>query len=71
MKKGVTKSKRHVVDVGSQIGAGSIECSMAKVSKLDQNRAHVIVTRELLLYPYFGPDRRSSSNNCSKCVHMG
>ena len=39
VKKGVTKWKRHVVDVGSQIGAGSIECSMAKVSKLDQNRA--------------------------------
>ena len=39
-----------------------IECSMTNVSELDQTRAHVLVTRELLLH---GSDRgvqRPASN---------
>ena len=32
---------------------------MTKVSEADQNRAQVLVTREL--YAYFGPDRRAQN----------
>ena len=71
MKLGITKWKKHVVDAhGIARWMGLIECSMAKVNELDQNRANVLVTRESLLYAYFEPDRLAQLSNALVSIYV-